>query len=366
MREEQTAINIPDVTVTECKRMLLSMYKGSIDKGVPLKKLPTPFFWGPPGVGKSDSVFQLAKELEEETGKKVCVIDIRLLLFSPVDLRGVPVADANREFTNWLKPRIFDLDASEECINIIFLDELSAAPQSVQAAAYQICLDHKIGEFTLPENTIVIAAGNRVTDQSVSYKMPKALCNRLLHINICTDYGAWRKWAVENNISEKVIAYLGYDSTKLCVEAEASDLAYPTPRSWEFVSTVLKTVSDDPAMVHQLIAGCVGEDSAIEFEIYCKGTSRIPDVELILEGDCSKRPTNHDEMYALISRLVTVIRERHTELTTDNLENICQYAAGFPADYLNLFTTDLCSIKNLKEKLMKCHSFWALLQRGGV
>ena len=86
------------------------------------------------------------------------------------------------------------MDESGDTVNILFLDEISAAPQSVQAAAYQITLDRSVGEYRLPENCIVIAAGNRVTDRSVAYSMPKALANRLCHLEIRSDPGSWHDW----------------------------------------------------------------------------------------------------------------------------------------------------------------------------
>ena len=125
--------------------------------------------WGPPGVGKSQGVRQIASEIREKTGKKVEVTDVRLLLFNPVDLRGIPTANEDKTLAVWLKPKIFQMDPSEDVINFLFLDEISAAPQSVQAAAYQITLDRTVGEHKLPENCVVIAAGNRVTDRSVAY-----------------------------------------------------------------------------------------------------------------------------------------------------------------------------------------------------
>lgn len=363
MNTETMNINIPNLTVSDAKRSLLTMYANAINKGISFTKLPTPFYWGPPGVGKSQSVYQLADELARETGKEVFVTDVRLLLFSPVDLRGVPMADEHREFTNWLKPRIFDMDQRDACINILFLDELSAAPQSVQAAAYQICLDRRIGEHKLPNNCIVIAAGNRTTDQSVSFKMPKALCNRLLHININSDYKSWRQWAVENAISDKVIAYLGFDNTRLYVEPETSDIAYPTPRSWAFVSTLLCTINDDPSRIHHLIAGCIGESSAIEFEAYCKGLLNMPDIGQIMQGCCNEYPKNHDVVYALISNLVTNLRNKCDELSIEQVDNVCRYVIHFPNDFVMSFMTDVSRIESVNKKLMKCHTFQTWLSK---
>lgn len=354
-------INIPVMTVSDVKNLLLEVYGSAIKKGISFKKYPTPFYWGPPGVGKSESVYQFADEFSAMTGKKVNVHDVRLLLFSPVDLRGVPVADKNREFTNWLKPQIFNMEEGEEVVNILFLDELSAAPQSVESAAYQICLDRKVGEHKLPENCIVIAAGNRVTDQSVSYKMPKALCNRLIHFNIECDYMSWRKWAVENGISEKVISYLAFDSSRLCTEPGSSELAYPTPRSWSFVSNYLNTVNDNPQKIHNLIAGCIGEGNAIEFEAYCKGIGTIPDINEILLGRCCEYPKSHDTLYALISGLVSTLYNKEGSVSDEEMENVFRYVLRFPKDFIELFVTDLKNVKGINKKLITCKSFQSWL-----
>ncbi len=349
---QETMINISSMTVAEATEVFLSLYGGAIGNGMKLRRLPTPFLWGPPGVGKSESVAQFAEKLEKATRKRVSVTDIRLLLFSPVDIRGVPMADAERKFTNWLKPKIFDLPSGDEYINILFLDELSAAPQSVQAAAYQLCLDRRVGEFELPENTIVIAAGNRMTDKSIAYKMPKALCNRLLHIEIKADFPSWRRWAQESGISDKVIGYLAFDPSRLCVEADNADLAYPTPRSWAFVSSLLEATGKQPSEIHKLIAGCIGEDTAIEFELFCSGAKNIPDISKILAGRCRETPRRHDVVYALLSKLSQRIISDSEKITVEEIDNACTYVLRFPKDFVASFMRDLRSEK-LGAKLMR-------------
>ena len=166
--------NIPKMSPEKLISELSGLYGDVISSGLPVKTVPSVMLWGAPGVGKSQAVRQTAAEISRITGKKTVVTDVRLLLFNPIDLRGIPTANAEKTLAVWLKPKIFLMDESEDTINILFLDEISAAPQSVQAAAYQITLDRVIGEHRLPENCIVIAAGNRITDKSVAFKMPKA------------------------------------------------------------------------------------------------------------------------------------------------------------------------------------------------
>ena len=356
---EQKNMNIPTISVTDLVELLVNLYSGAIGAGIPLKALPTPFLWGAAGIGKSDGIRELGDALHLATDKKVVITDVRLLLFSPIDLRGVPVADENRQFTNWLMPRIFNMDASESVINILFLDELSAAPQSVQAAAYQITLDRRIGEHILPDNCIVIAAGNRTTDQSVAYKMPKALCNRLMHYNVRCDFTSWKAWAIKNKIDSRIIGYLSFDNSKLCIEPEASEMAYPTPRSWSFVSNILRASASKEHRLevhHDLLSACIGTDTAITFEAWADVYQHLPSVDDIMKGTCRTYPKTQDVLYALCASLVEALQQKGDGVGQNELEHVCAYAARFPADFAMSFFMDVNSIPGIKLKLMKCRA----------
>lgn len=359
--------NIPELSVTAVVDLLTKLYVSAVNKRTAFKDLSTPFLWGAAGVGKSESVRQLAQRLEQATGKRVVVTDVRLYLYSPVDVRGVLVADERREFTKWLRPKIFDMDPSEDVINLLFLDELSAAPQSVQVVAYQISLDRAVGEHSLPDNCIVIGAGNRTTDQSISYRMPKALCNRMKHFCIRPDYESWRAWAVENGVEPLIIGFLASFHDRLCMEPQTSDLAYPTPRSWKFVSNDLQMMCGDSRQVytqaaagdqqlHELISSNVGVDTAMAFEKWCRVYSDLPSVEEILQGRCRTYPRDHEVLYALVASLTVAIRNRGEQVDEAELENACRYARRFPEDFVTSFFMDLRAMEKLHRKLMNCPS----------
>lgn len=351
-------MNIPEVSVNDVVEVLSMLFIAAIEKGRDLRLIPTPFLWGPAGIGKTECIFQIAERIRRETGKRVTVQTVHLLLFSPVDLRGVPVADEHKKFTDWLKPRIFDMDPAEDAVNILFLDELSAAPQSVQAAAYQLTLDRRIGEHSLPENCIVIAAGNRTTDRSVAYKMPKALCNRLMHYCVKSDLASWKEWAVMNGIDARIVGYLSFDPSKLCITPDSSELAYPTPRSWSFLSRVLElTGGKDVSPFHDLISACIGTDTALAFEQWCTVYEGLPSVESIACGRCTSYPRRTDELYALISGLTRYVLDRGERIGTGELDNICAYAVRFPVDFAMSFFSDLNTDQKLAMKLMKCRPF---------
>lgn len=352
--------NIPSITTGKLVNQLAEPYAAAYSSGT-LEKLPSVALWGSMGVGKSSAVKEIAQDLSQKIGKKVTVTDIRLLNFSPVDLRGIPSADEQREFAIWLKPKVFDLPA--DCINILFLDEISAAPQSLQAAAYQIALDKTIGEHRLPKDCIVICAGNRTTDRSVAFRMPKALANRLMHFEIVADFESWYLWAVEQGLDKRVIGYLAFDNSKLDMEAGVEELAFPTPRSWEFVSHLLRASPKTPEQIHLLLSGCVGVSVASEFEAWCRVYDRLPAVTDILSGKSMVPVKGADVTYAIISSLLTCINQQGKHLSAKEIENVCRYASQFPADFAALFFRGVLAVEGMNLKLLHSPSFSAWMKQ---
>jgi MoxR-like ATPase len=134
------------------------------------------FLWGGTGIGKSAIVRQLATSLN------LPLQDVRALLLDPVDLRGLPFLGSDGR-SRWATPEFLPKDGE----GILFLDELNAAPAMVQASCYQLVLDRKLGEYTLPDGWAIIAAGNRDSDRAVTTRMPSPLRNRFVHLEFEVD-----------------------------------------------------------------------------------------------------------------------------------------------------------------------------------
>ena len=357
--------NIPSMNVNRLISTLEKAYCALINGGNPLKLFPSVMLWGPPGVGKSQAIRQLAKEIEKNTGKRAVVTDVRLLLFNPIDLRGIPTANADKTLAVWLKPQIFQMDASEDVVNILFLDEISAAPQSVQAAAYQITLDRVVGEHKLPDNCIVIAAGNRTTDKSVAFKMPKALANRLLHIEVEGSFGAWKQWAVSSGVHPKVLGFLTFRQNYLMkFDAASEELAFATPRSWEMVSNILNFVSEDVGAVLPLVSGVVGYGVGVEFHTWCQVYDDLPSIEDIFAGKNPKMPTGTDAMYALTAAMTAYARAHKEDL--HRIANSIAYADRMPPDFSAMLMKDYMAIeKDYRAKLLQIPAFARWLSSKG-
>lgn len=357
--------NIPSLTIGKTVEQLSAAYSTVINRGLPVFTVPSVMLWGPPGAGKSQAVRQIADQIKEKTKRRVNITDVRLLLFNPIDLRGIPTSNADKTAAIWLKPLIFQMDPSDDIVNILFLDEISAAPQSVQAAAYQITLDRVVGEHRLPDNCIVIAAGNRTTDKSVAYKMPKALANRLMHIEVDISFDSWKKWAVSSGVNDKVIGFLSFRQSYLMgFDPGRDDLAFPTPRSWEMVSGLLNGVCDDVDKLYPLIAGIIGSGAAVEFRTWTKVFRELPSIEDIFDGKNPSMPKNPDALYALTSSMTCYARSHKDDLS--RIANSIRYADRMPPDFSTILMKDYMYIdKDIKKRLMTIPEFNSWLQTKG-
>lgn len=357
--------NVPSMSVENVVNVLSGVYESVITKGLPIRTVPSVMLWGPPGVGKSQAIREIAQNISQSTGKRTFVTDVRLLLFNPIDLRGIPTASEDKSLAIWLKPQIFQMDESEDVVNILFLDEISAAPQSVQAAAYQITLDRVIGEHRLPENCIVIAAGNRMTDRSVTYKMPKALANRLMHIEVEEDFNAWKHWAVQSGINKQVIAFLSnFPQHLMGYESSNDDLAFATPRSWEMVSNLLNNVNGDPGTIKPLIAGLVGMGTTIEFLTWIEVFNDLPQMEDIFNGANPPLPKSTDALYALTSSM-TAYASLHKE-DMNLIANSIRYADQMPPDFSTMLMKDYMYLgEGFKQSLLKIPEYTKWLRTKG-
>lgn len=343
--------------VSQMAELLATAYSTLINNHTPLRSFPSVMLWGPPGVGKSQGIRQISEKIEENTAKSVIVTDVRLLLFNPVDLRGIPTANKEKTLAVWLRPQIFQMDDSPDVINILFLDEITAAPQSVQAAAYQITLDRTVGEHRLPENCIVIAAGNRITDRSVAFNMPKALANRLCHIEIKGDADSWHKWAIHANIHPIVMGYLDYNSPVLNgFDTSSDNIAFPTPRTWEMVSNILTDVSSDLSAVYPLVAGCIGAKAAASLQTWYEVYRLIPDMKDIFgKGSKAELPSERPELlYATVAAMVDHVRK---ERSLKELENSVEYACKMPLEFRFRLFSDYYNIRHVRQELRDNRTF---------
>jgi MoxR-like ATPase len=233
----------------------------------------TPFVWGPPGVGKSALVREAAELLELP-----CVTLLGTQI-APEDLIGVPrlrAEDDGRFSTEFCPPRAI---LRREPF-LLFIDELNSAVPDVQKAFYSLILDRRLGDYLLPPGSRVVGAGNRLEDRALVRPMATALANRMVHVALATDAGAWLSWGADSGVHALVLAFVRARPDRL-VESPPEDgaPAYPTPRAWHMLSDVLGAVGEHlwPATA----AGCVGDRAGAEFAAFARRAREAPTLESI-------------------------------------------------------------------------------------
>jgi MoxR-like ATPase len=237
----------------------------------------THFLRGPSGIGKTDVVYQMADILGKHVEGWDGVRDIRLSQFDPVDFRGIPYKDDNHR-TVWAVPALWPTAGTS---GLIFLDEITSALPALQAVAYQLCNERRIGDYQLPDGWMIVAAGNRQSDRGVTYNIAAPLLNRMTVIDVDTVFDDWQEFAAVRGKRPEVIAAVK-SRVDLLHKFEGKGVIeqFPSPRGWFAVSDILD--ADYEIRVRaELIKGAVGSEAGLFFESYLRIYERIPDLDKI-------------------------------------------------------------------------------------
>jgi hypothetical protein len=355
-------------------------------KHIAVKRKRPVFVWGPPGIGKSEMVESIISDARA-AGKTAKLYDMRLSMCEPTDIMGIPYFDSGETIDagvvttmfksmiagldrdsdidvlaaaqtsfiakvdsmfggaggsmKWAAPSLLPKQADKDLdLVILFLDEMNGAAPAVQAAAYQLVLNRRVGEYELPDNVAVVAAGNRDTDKGVTYRMPKPLSNRFIHFNMKENFDDWLEWAIDNEISADVVGYLTTVKADLFkFDPRSPDHAFPTPRSWSFVSDILED-SDGfkEGEITDMIVGTIGQGTAISFSAHRTVSSQLPDPRLILKGSVTDLKTKEiAALYTLATSLAYELKAQSElvgrDITNEQMQEYLNNCIGFWMDH---------------------------------
>lgn len=314
---------------------------------------------GSPGIGKSAATERAAELLGESVGcPNVAMLsdigkvdpkthfglfDVRLSQCDPVDVGGLPYADKTlnvqrRLVSDWFPSTDRD-DIPEH--GMLLLEEVVSAPPAVQAAAYQLTLDRRIGDKKMKDGWSVVLTGNLMTDGGVVHKMPTPLANRLIHVYVRSDNDSWHKWAIDRGIEPVITGFLKFRPELLNtfnqhVEKKSKDHAFATERAWEAVHDLVTTDANaHPA----LIAGTVGNGPATEFAAFREIWQSMPNIDNILKNpETASVPEDTAVRYAVCTALAS-------RVTKDNFEAIAAYVERMPREFTMMTIKDCVNRK---------------------
>jgi hypothetical protein len=249
------------------------------------------FIWGPPGIGKSSIVQQFAVQVG------LPCMSLLGSQLAPEDIIGVPQIEEG--VSRFCPPRLI-ARPEPYCL---FLDELNACSHEVQKAFYSLIHERRIGEYFLPEGSIVIGAGNRAQDSAIVKPMSSALINRMIHVHLKVSHRDWLEWAYGNNIHQWVVEYIQNRPDHLWVQPPKHEEVFSTPRSWHMLSDALHEYGEriHEAELEVIAAGCLSPAHAVQFKAFVRQVRQQYRLTAILEGDMKwpSEPAERDVLYFL-------------------------------------------------------------------
>ena len=324
-------MNISPIKIKDLSKEIIDNIRGSGSK--PGERLNT-FVWGPPGIGKSQLMHQVASKLERP------ILDFRANLFDPVDVRGIPFHEAieGTNMTYWAPPSIFPYEHRDSPEGIFFLDELTTAPTATQNAFLQLCLDRKVGDYTLPNGWSIVGASNRLADMAAVYEMTSAMKDRWLHYILEPDVETWCEWAAENNISDVITSFIRF-RPNLLHDFDPTYTAFPTPRSYQILDRKLRmNDNSEEARFFSGVSAILGNGAAGEFVTFKENRDKMPDIDSIIrQPNAAKVPKDEPAiMYAIAGALAA-------KATSDNFDKICTYAGRMAPEFQVVLMRDALS-----------------------
>lgn len=282
------------------------------------------FLKGKSGIGKSQTIAQASELLSQHIPNWKGVIDLRLSQMEPTDLRGIPVERGDK--THWLAPSFLP---APDTAGFILFDEITSAPPSIQAAAYQYILDRCMGEHKIPDGWMIIAAGNLQSDRGVTFQMAAPLLNRMCEVEVVTVLDDWISHAVVRGVKPEVTSFLK-DRPDLLhkFEGKGAIEPFPSPRSWFAISDGME-LELRPEDRIEMFKGDIGFEAATAFEGHLRYFETLPRLDDILNGRPITMPTEMSALYAMSMGIAS-------RVSAETFDNAWKVLSKMPKDMQTL------------------------------
>lgn len=309
-----------EVTPKGLKELLHVM--AETNKGLPLHRQLVLYVASAPGVGKSSLIGAFAQETDRH------FTDIRLAYAAPTDVRGFPMVEEvmGKKVMSFAFPSEYPRDPN----GVLLLDEFSCAPRATQLAALQLILDKKVGEYTVPDNTLLVLAGNRAIDRANVERLSSAIVNRIVQVTLRVDLDEWNNWAIDSRLDPKLIAFIRFRADLLNdfnAQTWDGEQGFASPRSWEAVSNIIKGPtfgSLSKELRSALIYGAVGQAAGVQFVAFLDLFGKLPDIDAMIKaptkGEIPKEPDVKLAMIAAIAPKITKENIGNVLVLTDRFE----------------------------------------------
>ncbi|MBT7307103.1 MAG: AAA domain-containing protein [Gammaproteobacteria bacterium] len=305
---------------------------------IPLKQ-PT-VVWGQPGIGKTE-IIQKAAEAMDYTCHA-----IYLPQFEPWDLQGLPVPVNGK--TEYYPP--LQMYPDNEKV-VLFLDEIAQCSTAMQSMASRIVYERKLGDFELPENWVVVLAGNRQEDKAGTTRVSSHINNRVTHLNLVVKGDDWVRWALHNDIDMRAIKFIQMREEMLNT-FNPDEKTNATPRTWERVSEIISH-TNNKQILHPALVGTLGEEVGTAFYGFLDIFDNMVDInQVIMSPDRTEVPEDPSTLFAVSAALVSKANE-------ENIDRIFTYARRMPEEFQVRTVQDMATRHDWATNT-KTYTTWAI------
>ena len=279
---------------------------------------------GSPAIAKSAIVKEVANN------NKLKLIDLRLSQCIPEDLLGLASFNHDKTKARYVPFSTFPLESDPIPKGydgwLLFLDEINSASLSVQSAAFKLVLDRMVGEFQLHERVAIVCAGNKESDKGITNRLSTPMQSRLIHLELEVDVATWLDWAERSEIDHRIISFIKFKNNALHnFDPNHNDRTFPSPRTYEFLSKIIKKMTSFGEGLEQIIEGTIGKGMAREFIGFSNIYLQLPTIEGIIDGSY-KMPTDISVLF-VISEFIS------SKATINNISKLAPFINEMPKEY---------------------------------
>jgi hypothetical protein len=309
------------ITMIEAERMIETQYD-----------MREPFLLiGEPGMGKTSLFESVAKR------RKIGFIANILSQKDPVDVGGIRVPDMKTGVMRHFVPEDVPIDAKIHGLyGMILYDEINVVSMLMQATAYGVIQEKRLGLHRLLEGWVPMGAGNNVTDGAAAQRISTALANRFNLQYVKPHLESWLKQYGSEHVDQRGTAFLRFRPEmfhKMPDRKASSDVRFPSARSW---TKAFKFIEDEPVFRQKRFTGYVGEDGAREFEAFWRIMEKALTFEQIVDSPLQvpvPNPTELGLIYALVGMLSRLVDRKH-------FDAVVQYIGRMQKEYQVVFMQD--------------------------
>ncbi len=322
----------------------------------PHKQRPV-FLMGPPGIGKTAIMEQIASELG------IGLLSYSMTHHTRQSALGLPLIkhvkyqgeefDVSEYTMSEIISSVYEMMETSGVQNgILFLDEINCVSETLTPIMLQFLQYKVFGKHSVPEGWVVVTAGNPPEYNRSVREFDIATWDRLKRVDVDPDFDAWKEFAYVTQIHTAVLTYLEIKKNHFYrVETTVDGKSFVTARGWDDLSQMIKVyemhkIPVDEKLVGQYIQNKqIAQDFSIYYDLYNKYRSDYQIAD-ILAGVATEEIKNRaksakfDERYSLLGLLLETVMADMKD--ADDTEDLLRQLLGI----LRQYKRDISAKKN--------------------